>query len=157
MNRLTVCNGGLFAGIGRFKDLERKVADFSAFKIKFVPEKREPYSFYIGKLVEIISAGNKFTGIYRGLRDNDDELILYPSLETQFYPESPVQNGSNNGIRIYQLSELPTIITRNGGLSIGGVGEKYVCSLLKQSEEILERSEEIFEKIGDLSLGNATL
>lgn len=109
------------------------------FGIKFVGEDKEPYRIHIGRAVEIMAGGPSFCGIYRGLRDNDEEFVLFPFAMPQMIPESVISRGEHERVaRIFGWSDRPAFILRER-VCVLPLDEEYIFERVEQARELNPR------------------
>ncbi|RMD67587.1 hypothetical protein D6817_01170 [Candidatus Pacearchaeota archaeon] len=55
-------------------------------KVRFLPPNKEPFRYYIGRRVEIISSLGVARGVYRGTTEQG-QVVLQPHIKECYYPD----------------------------------------------------------------------
>lgn len=135
------------------ENVEEKIREFDAefeasdhFGLKLSSGKKEPCPGNLGRAVEVISGGQSYLGFYRGLTEEEDEIILFPQAALETYPSSVRQSGGNNGhngnnshpgnndvTRVLRWTDRPAHIARQNA-SVLPVNERYLFWRVEQAE-----------------------
>ena len=96
-----------------------------------IERKADPYGFYIGKWVEVVTQGGTLWGRYQGTNENGD-ITLRPSLRTEIHSTDKKEEHE----RIFDMVDEPLYINHNIMGRLGGLREEYMHSVIERREII---------------------
>ncbi len=102
------------------------------FKIReresFLPREKDTYSAHRDKLVEVLTQGNSFTGVYRGIVEATGELVLCPFVVS----ENIVREGQNKVV--YRVEKQRPAFINNQISAMLPIDEDYVRQRIENSQ-----------------------
>lgn len=103
-------------------------------KIEFVPEHKEPFLSHKNRAVDILfGGGNHLLGFYRGLTLNWEDLVIFPVLAAQYYPDS--LRKEEEGTKVYLWEDRPAFVSFRICNAMIPASEDYLVERANQAKK----------------------